>query len=270
MIPGMNFYLAQYYLSKPFISWRNKYLKSKTRKEAKQLKLYDKAVQELEAYTHEGARDICQKHQQSLTLEPGARIFDEQSSLSKASVERFYQQCKYYLYELPLWNAEINRPAYLYLIVEPFLKKYACRKVLDFGGGTGDLCLELAKHALEVTYCDIGEDVYNFACWRFEQRGHQVAMAKGLAALKGGSFDAVISFDCFEHLKDLPSVVAELSLVIRPGGLLITSDAFSGGGLHLEENQKYGVFKNYDHLMNSAGLVFVGRFAQYFFYKKIK
>ena len=264
----MNIHLIQYNLLKPFLSWRNKYLKHKTRQEDKRNKLYDKAVAELEEYTKEASNIIKEKHRIAANGESGIDIFKDQAQLSKNSVEHFYQQCKYYLYELPLWNAEVNRPRYLYLIVEPFLRKYHCKKVLDFGGGTGDLCLELAKHNLDVTYCDIGEHVFNFAKWRFEKRKYNVSMVKSLEALKGQRFDAIISFDCFEHIKNLDQVVKHLGDLVRPGGLLITCDAFAGGGLHLEENQKYGNFQEYDQLMKSAGLVFVGKFAQYFFYRK--
>lgn len=266
---SMNIYLIRYYLIKPFLSWRNKYLKHITRLEAKKNKLYDKAVAELETYTKESSDKIRHKHQLASNGEPGIEIFNQQSQLSKENVEQFYKQCKYYLYELPLWNAETNRPAYLYLIIKSYLKKYGCHKVLDFGGGTGDLCLELAQRDLDVTYCDIGEHVFNFARWRFERRKLKVYMVKSLDVLEDQSFDAVISFDCFEHLKDLQKFVMRLASLVRSGGLLITSDAFSGGGVHLEENQKYGNFQNLNSLMNSVGLIFIGKFAQYYFYKKL-
>src|SRR5271163_404413 len=98
----------QYYLIKPFLSWRNKYLKHKTRQAAKKNNLYDKTVAELEEYTSETSEIIRQKHRQASNGEPGIEIFNEQSHLSKKNVEQFYHQCKYYLYELPLWNAEVN------------------------------------------------------------------------------------------------------------------------------------------------------------------
>ncbi len=265
----MNMHLMQYYLTKPILSWQNKYLKHITRKAAKENSLYEQAVAELESYTKETSESIKRKHHEAVNSEQGIDVFNQQAELSKDKVEKFYKQCQYYLYELPLWNAETNRPAYLYAIMKPYLKKYSCHKVMDFGGGTGDLCIELAKHGYDVTYCDIGEHVSNFARWRFDRRKFNVTMVNNLDALKGQAFDAVISFDCFEHIKDLEGIVVQLGNLVRPGGLLISSDAFAGGGLHLEENQKYGEFKNYDQLMGRAGLVFVGHFAQYFFYQKI-
>ena len=62
--------------------------------------------------------------------------------------------------------------------------------------------------------------------------------------------------------------MAALAAHIMPGGSLVLSGAFSGGGVHLAENEKYNDFKSLDSMMRTNGFEFEDRFAQYFFYRK--
>lgn len=258
----------KYKLCKPFKSWRNKYLKSMTKKDALKRSLYNQVAGEISSYTNEPAEVIKHKHKLGPEVEKSFNIFQNQVNLTKSSVEDFYKSCSYYLYELPLWNAERNRPMYLYLICSPYLKHNRYKKILDFGGGAGDLCIELAKHNLDVTYCDIGENLYNFSKWRFEKRNLPIKMVKGIDRIQIRDYDCIFSFDAFEHLKDLPAALKMLVSYLRPGGSLVFSGAFSGGTLHLEENDKYNNLSNLDFLMKDCGLIFQDKFAQFYFYKK--
>lgn len=169
----MNLNYLRYRIIKPFKSWKNKYLKYITKKEAKKFDLYERIAEEISEYTHEPIEIVKQKHRLGPESERDFGIFENQNNLTKKSVDDFYQKCNYYLYELPLWNAECNRPRYLSLIVLPYLKRNQYKKVMDFGGGAGDLCIELAKNNLEVTYCDIGECLFNLAKWRFEKESYR-------------------------------------------------------------------------------------------------
>ncbi len=264
----MNIHYLKYKMAKPFLSWRNKYLKHLTQKEGQQADLYNKTVQEISEYTGESQESIKHKHHLGPQSEKKYRVFENQNNLTHDDVEGFYRDCHYYLYELPLWNAERNRPEYLCRIVQPYLKQYRCSKILDFGAGTGDLCLALASKGFEVSYCDIGAEVSNFAKWRFKRRNLPIKVFNDLNQVGNSQFDAIISFDCFEHIKDLEKLLFHLTTHLRNEGLLITSEAFDGEGLHLEENNKFKDFKTFDAMMNKANLVFVGQFAQHFFYQK--
>lgn len=83
------------------------------------------------------------------------------------------------------------------------------------------------------------------------------------------NLDCIFSFDAFEHIKDLPLLLRKLVKHIKPGGSLIFSGAFSGGTLHLEENEKYNGFIELNNLMRNCGLVFHDKFAQFYFYRRI-
>ena len=267
----MNLNYLRYRIIKPFKSWKNKYLKYITKREAEKFDLYEKIAEEISEYTHESIETVKQKHRLGPESEKDFGIFKSQNNLTTKSVEDFYQRCNYYIYELPLWNAERNRPKYLSLIVLPYLKRNKYKKVMDFGGGAGDLCIELTNHNLEADYCDIGEQLFNFSKWRFEKRNLSLKMIKTIDDIKEDErYDCILSFDAFEHIKNLSSVLGKLVRHISINGSLIFSGAFSGGTLHLEENEKYDKFKELNKLMKNHGLIFQDRLAQFYFYKRQK
>lgn len=264
----MNLNYLRYKIAKPFKSWKNKYLKCITKKEAKKFNLYERVAEEISEYTHEPIQIIKQKHRSGPESEKSFDIFKDQPMLTQGKVEDFYKSCSYYLYELPLWNAECNRPKYLSMICLPYLRRNQYKKVMDFGAGAGDLCIELAKNGLEVTYCDISECLFNFAKWRFARRNLDISIVDSLDNT-AEKFDSIFSFDAFEHIQNLPQTLKNLASKLKEGGSLIFSGAFSGGTLHLEENEKYNEFKTLNILMNDCGLIFQDKFAQFYFYKKL-
>jgi len=264
----LNFNYLKYFILKPFKSWKNKYLKFVVEKDAKNQDLFNLTAKEISEYVHEPIESVKNKHQLGQESDLKFDIFKDQSGLNRAKVEDFYKTCSSYLYSLPLWNSKTNRPKYLSLIFLPYLRRKKYNKLMDFGGGTGDLSIELVKNGFDVSYCDINECLFDFARARFLKRNLKVKMFNGLDNINE-KFDCVLSFDAFEHIKDLPQALKNIVSRIEHQGSLIFSGAFSGGTLHLEENEKYNKFKNLDILMQNLGLVFQDKFAQFYFYKKI-
>ena len=106
----------------------------------------------------------------------------------------------------------------------------------------------------------LGVDILNFReAWEVLKHGYKSlnldflqAPADSLADLADASFDIITTENVFEHVKDLPALIAECKRVLRPGGVLFTTfgplwyswsgDHFSGeiegghGFLHLVGN----------------------------------
>ncbi|OGX27415.1 MAG: hypothetical protein A2787_00935 [Omnitrophica WOR_2 bacterium RIFCSPHIGHO2_01_FULL_48_9] len=262
----MNLNLFKYYFKKPFYSWKNKYLRHAVRQEAEAKGALSQTADEVAEYLAETPQAVLQKYRQGNFQEN--EFFREPARLSTQTVEEYYKKNTTYIYDLPFWNAEENRPKFLRLMMLGRLRQFGCQDILDFGAGAGDLCIELAQNGFKPVYCDLSERLYDFAQWRFKRRGLNIKMFKGWDDLQGKQYDCVVSFDVFEHIKDLPKTVAKLCGHVRPGGLLIFSGAFSGGGAHLAENEIYAEGERMMSLLKSFDMEFVDQFAQYAFYTK--
>ena len=139
--------------------------------------------------------------------------------------------------------------------------------LLDFGAGSGDLCMVLSQAGFKVSYTDINKLLIDFAKWRFKRQNLDIKVLDN-QSLKGQRFDSLLSFDVFEHLKDLPGKLKTISSFIRKGGSLIFNIELSGEGLHLEENKVYQDSKKLNKALNDAGLSFAWKFKQFYFYRK--
>ena len=100
------------------------------------------------------------------------------------------------------------------------LLKYApgARQVLDLGSGTGALLTELQSVA-ETTGLDYSPLAIAFC----QERGLSNLLVGDAERLpfRLASFDAVVSLDTLEHVRDHESAVAGIAGSLRPGGVLV-------------------------------------------------
>lgn len=97
------------------------------------------------------------------------------------------------------------------------------RKVLDVGCGHGGLCFDVARAgAAIVVGIDIEPDRIAFAKEYARSREPNLRNlsfhAIALGALRETDFDLVLSKDSFEHIDDIPGVLADMRERLKPGG----------------------------------------------------
>jgi SAM-dependent methyltransferase len=104
-------------------------------------------------------------------------------------------------------------------------------RVLDFGGGTGNLALALAAHGFSVDYHELSALQKDFARFRIHRHGLQarIKILDGWSELPPVTYDAVCAFDVFEHLPDLAEVIARLVPALAEGGVLVDTPSFGAG-----------------------------------------
>lgn len=98
------------------------------------------------------------------------------------------------------------------------------RRVVDYGGGDGELCLRLAARrpgALVTCF----EPTPSF-CWEAEQKLRGVAgvsLTDKESDIADGWADAVVCAEVFEHLPDaqLDAALVQIERILRPAGVLI-------------------------------------------------
>jgi SAM-dependent methyltransferase len=87
-------------------------------------------------------------------------------------------------------------------------------RVLDFGAGTGQQALRLQQLGFEVEAVDLESSPH------LEKRVFAVRTYDGRTLpFPDAHFDAVLSSNVLEHVRELPLALSELARVIKPGGV---------------------------------------------------
>jgi 2-polyprenyl-6-hydroxyphenyl methylase/3-demethylubiquinone-9 3-methyltransferase len=90
--------------------------------------------------------------------------------------------------------------------------------LVDLGCGAG----LLAPHIVHKGYVHVGVDLVGSALAQAAARGVRVVSGDaGHLPLPEGCADVVVAGELFEHVPNLPRVVAEACRVLRPGGVLV-------------------------------------------------
>lgn len=95
------------------------------------------------------------------------------------------------------------------------------RDVLDFGCGTGELCLILAEKARSVLGVELCEESLELAINRNGRSN--VHFRKSFADrinCDDNSIDIIFSLDVLEHIENVNAIVEEWGRVLRPGGFV--------------------------------------------------
>ncbi len=91
------------------------------------------------------------------------------------------------------------------------------KDILVIGCGTGDDMKVVAKYARRLVVCDINQEALEGITGRAEK----ICCDATALPLKENSFDAVLSFDVFEHIQDDKKAISECRRVLKKGGKLI-------------------------------------------------
>lgn len=124
----------------------------------------------------------------------------------------------------PTWLGMIVNPAFiirngLYKIIKPFASQIG-GEVLDFGCGSKPY-ENLFVNCREYIGCDIEESAHDHSDSKIDYffDGEKLPF-------EDGRFDAVVSFEVFEHVFNLSDLLNEINRVTKPSGYLLVSIPF--------------------------------------------
>jgi SAM-dependent methyltransferase len=96
--------------------------------------------------------------------------------------------------------------------------------VLDFGGGDGELCLQLSSQCVNSTFTcyEPADEMYKQAQEKILQN-ERVSLLNTLVSVSPETIDVVYSLEVFEHLPEKESIEAinQIYTMLKPGGTLI-------------------------------------------------
>jgi len=90
-------------------------------------------------------------------------------------------------------------------------------KILEIGCGIGTVVFELMKQGHDVRGTDISQVAIEYGRSKYAGIRLEVQPAEELT-FEDGAFNAVLSFDLFEHIARIDRHVAEVYRVLKPGG----------------------------------------------------
>ena len=109
-------------------------------------------------------------------------------------------------------------------------RQIADLQVLIFGDGPGNDSLFLAHRGVMVHYHDIpGSRTYDFAVARFRRSGlwgTRILPVESSLSQITEQYDVVVSFEVLEHLPEPLAAIAQMSSMLKTGGIALITDDF--------------------------------------------
>lgn len=146
------------------------------------------------------------------------------------NLEKFYAS-KTYIYDLldAFYDFEKTNKIKTCLDIVRFIKRKKAKKVLEFGGGTGQLCLLLHFNTdASVSYLDLPGNTFELAKWRFKKYKAPISLIKGQInadEIAHSPFDVIVSDAVLEHVPNLQKTIKLLKKSLKlPGYLYLLFD----------------------------------------------
>jgi 2-polyprenyl-3-methyl-5-hydroxy-6-metoxy-1,4-benzoquinol methylase len=154
-------------------------------------------------------------------LKVGKKVFNMTWTALEPKTEeeilKFYETVPFNVFSLAYWHMRKHQRKFRQQVIE-----HCSGKVLDYGGGIGDLCIELAKRGFDVTYGDVKGKNMEFAKWRFMKKGLNVKvidLVRDHTSLE--EYDTILCIDVIEHVPDPKNSLKTIGQHLKTNGKLI-------------------------------------------------
>ncbi len=149
-----------------------------------------------------------------------AAEWDAASPSTESETRAFYARSRGYLYNLTIWEASGNRPAYVREAL-PALRASHTQTIVDFGCGIGSDTIALQAHGFNVIPYELPSPHADFAAHRLQQRKQPTRIYDPSALHSLDPADALWIIDTLDHITDIPTALGDALLMVR---IVLTED----------------------------------------------
>jgi len=151
------------------------------------------------------------------------------SPKTEEEIKEFYKTVPYYLFDIAYYSGRVSRRLFLQKVIE-----LSFGDVLDYGGGIGDLSLELAKRGMDVTYVDVQSKNMEFAKMRFQKycSSHNIQVLdvdRDQEKIWRKHYDTIICLGVIEHISRPRDILYKMAKSLRKDGRLIITELNCSG-----------------------------------------
>ena len=154
-------------------------------------------IRDLSEYTGLPIEDV-QAKLMSDTAKVCAYEWEQMNPKSREETLDFYRTTENYLFDLARYD-------YFFQTWRERVPRLCRGRILDYGGGIGDMIIRCAEGGLnDLTYYDLEGKTMNFAKWRFAKRRIKVRTIKASDREDRleGKYDSILCFDVLEHVTE--------------------------------------------------------------------
>jgi hypothetical protein len=203
---------------------------------------------------------------------------------SVATIEGWYSNTDFYIFDLLPWNACSMFTDKLDFIIQQ-LEVNGIQTMVDYGGGLGITSMYIKERIPEmnITYVDF-KDSHQFKFCEFLTKKVGISNIKMMDVkefMSGNEwYDAVLAMDCFEHIPNMDETVAALT---KQTNIIIHDSTFGKNEAQPQHVNDRGdmwfanfmlthhfFFESDPRLLKKFGLIFDGRGVKLSFYNKNK
>ena len=180
-------------------------------------------------------------------------FWDKLNPKNDEEITSFYKiPLPYNVFSLAYWHMSRGQIEFRKQIV-----KHCFGNVLDYGGGIGDLSMNIAEKCLNVTYADVNGKNMKFAKWLIKKRGYEIEVfdiEKDQGKIWAKGYDTTVCIDVIEHIQHPEVVLEKMAKHLKNNGRLIITNLNCAGEtedapMHLK------IDFDAEKLLNQFGLV---------------
>lgn len=134
----------------------------------------------------------------------------------------------YFEKQAPGWDSEMIRSDEIIGLILDNAGVGSGSRVLDVACGTGVLIPDyLERGVASVTAVDISPEMIKIASGKFRQDNLRFICGDAETAELGEDYDAIVIYNAFPHFPEPEKIIARLSSLLAPGGILTVAHGMS-------------------------------------------